>query len=107
MIFAIGTMVVLSHAGEGRRLQAPLPILWFLGGGTASAVGFRLAAEWHPSAFFPLLALAAVCWLLPVAVWLAFVAPQLLHIPPPGEFERLHEAAKARLRGEARNTDAF
>lgn len=107
MIFAVGTMVVLSHAGEGRRLRAPLPILWFLGMGTAAAVGFRLAAEWRRDAFFPLLALAAVCWLLPLAAWLAFLAPRLLHVPSPGTFEHLHEAAKARLRGEVRATDAL
>jgi hypothetical protein len=99
MIFAMGTMVVLSHAGEGRRLREPLGVLRLVGLGTIAALGFRLTAEFRQDAFFPLLALAAACWLLPAAVWLAFLVPRLLRVPPAGEFERLHEAAKARLRG--------
>jgi uncharacterized protein involved in response to NO len=97
LIFAVGTMVILSHAGEGERLRRPLWILRLLAGGIGAALVLRLLAGAIPSAFFPLLALAALCWMAPVAAWLGFIAPRVLRALPAGEFERAHAAAKARL----------
>ena len=97
MTFAVGTMVVLSHSGHGQRLQQPLWALRLVGAGIAGAIIARLAAEWRPQAFFPLLGVAAACWSIAGLSWLVLMAPLLLKPAAPAAFERLHEEAKRQL----------
>lgn len=101
MVFAVGTMVVMSHAGEGARLRQPLWVLKVVGIGVGGAALLRLAADGLPQRYFLLLGLAAVCWMAAGIGWLAFVIPRVLRPLPEGEFERLHEDAKRRLRRTA------
>src|SRR3989338_5516268 len=97
MTFAVGTMVVLSHSGQGQRLQQPLWALRLVGVGIAGAIIARLAAEWQPQAFFPLLAVAAACWSVAALSWLTLIVPLVLKPVTPAAFERLHEAMKQQL----------
>src|SRR3989338_292908 len=97
MAFAVGTMVVLSHSGHGQRLQQPLWVLLLVGAGIAGAILARLAAEWRPQAFFPLLGVAAACWSIAGLRWVGLIAPLLLKPAAPDAFERLHEEAKRQL----------
>jgi uncharacterized protein involved in response to NO len=97
MAFAVATMVVLSHGGAGEHLRQPLPIFTLLAAGLAGALTARLAAEFLPALFFPLLGAAAVCWSASALAWLAFILPHALRPAPAGAFERLHETAKRQL----------
>ena len=96
MVFAVGTMVVMSHAGEGARLRQPLWIVKVVGAGVSLAVLLRLGADMMPRHFFPLLGAASLAWLIAAMGWLAFALPRVLRSLPDGEFERLHDEAKQR-----------
>lgn len=98
MVFAVATMVVLSHGGEGPRLQKPLLILRLAGFGIAAAIALRLAAEFIPDQYFKLLGAASLVWMAVAACWAAFALPRVTRAAPEEEFEQLHEAAKQRLR---------
>lgn len=96
MAFAVGTMVVFSHSGQGQRLQQPLWALRLVGSGIAMAIVARLAAEWLPQALFPLLGVAAACWSIAGLSWLWLILPLVLRPAVPVAFEQLHEEAKRR-----------
>lgn len=97
MAFAVGTMVVLSHAGEGERLRRPLWVLRAVGWGLGCAIAARLAAELSPARFFPLLGAAAACWSVAGISWLVFSLPYVLRAVPAETFARTHDAAKREL----------
>jgi uncharacterized protein involved in response to NO len=78
MIFAVATMVVLSHAGEGERLKKPLWALRFAAAGVILALLFRFIASFFPVHYFGWLAVAAVCWASAGFCWLWFVVPRLM-----------------------------
>ena len=100
MIFAVGTMVVLSHAGQASLLRQSLWILRVVAGGMLGAATARMLADWWPARYFALLGTAAVCWLIAGISWLLFALPWVLRAAPEGAFERLHEEAKQRLLGK-------
>ncbi|MFN0149983.1 MAG: NnrS family protein [bacterium] len=97
MTFAIGTMVVLSHAGESSVLRGRLPALRVVGIATAVALIVRLIAETQLDHYFAWLGAASTLWLLGAAVWIAYITPRLLRVVPPAVFERAHEEAKSRI----------
>ena len=99
MVFAVGTMVVLSHSGAGTRLRQPLWVLHVVGAGIAVAVIARLAADALPARFFQLLGVAAASWSVAAISWLVFSLPYVVRAVPAGTFERLHEEAKRKLSG--------
>lgn len=100
MTFAVGTMVVLSHAGQAQQVRRPLGVLWVVGAGLAGALICRLLAETAPSRYFQWLGLAAGCWMAAGLSWLLFILPRVLRPVPAETFERLHEAAKRQLLAE-------
>lgn len=97
LIYAVATMVVLTHAGEPGRLRGPLWILSWAGWGLASAMLLRMAADFRPEHFYPLLGAAASAWMAVGAGWLVFALPILLRRRDPGLFEQAHAQAKRRL----------
>lgn len=97
MTFAVGTMVVLSHAGAAARLTRPLWVLWIVAAGVGLAIVGRVAADWLPSLYQRLIGIAACGWLAAAAAWLAFVLSWILQAVAPGTFERLHDEAKRKL----------
>lgn len=97
MTFAVGTMVVLSHAGEAQRLRQPLWVLRVVGLGVAGSLIARLTAEARPAWFFPWLGVSAVCWMAAGISWLVFILPRVMRPLVPGAFEQVHEEAKRRL----------
>lgn len=97
MTFAIGTMVVLSHAGQSSLLRQKLPVLRIVAGAVAASLVVRLIAETQLDRYFTWLGAAATLWLFAGATWLAFIAPRLVRTVPPDAFERSHEDAKARV----------
>jgi len=97
MSFAVGTMVVLSHTGEGQRLRQPLWVLRVVGLGVAGSLIARLVAEARPTWFFPWLGVAATCWIVAGISWLVFIVPRVTRPLAPGAFEQVHEEAKRRL----------
>lgn len=78
MIFAVATMVTLSHAGEGEKLKKPLWALRFAATGAVLALLFRLVAPFFPVYYFGLLGAAAACWLGAGVCWLWFIIPKLM-----------------------------
>ncbi|HAM39823.1 MAG TPA: hypothetical protein DCP69_00415 [Candidatus Omnitrophica bacterium] len=98
MAFAVGTMVALSHAGEGQRLQRPMWALWVVAAALGVATAARVLADVMPSHYFPLLAGASIAWMAGGMSWLVFIAPYVMRPAAAGTFERLHEDAKRRLR---------
>ena len=97
MTFAVGTMVVLSHAGLAQRLRQPLWILHVVGIGVLGAAIARVLADLWPIVYFPLLAMASSLWLIGGIVWIVFALPYVLTRLPGGAMERLHEEARHRL----------
>lgn len=97
MIFAMGTMVVLSHAGQAEALRRPLWVLRVAAVGTIGATVARILADlWHVH-FFALLVTASLFWLIAGVAWFLFILPWVWRALPEGAFERMHEQAKKRL----------
>lgn len=94
MTFSVGTMVILSHAGEGTALRRPMGILRVVAAGVGIAVVARIRADTQPETYFSWLAVASGAWLAAAIAWLVVMWPRCLRVPPSGTFERLHEAAK-------------
>ena len=94
MTFAVGTVVVLSHAGEGGKLYRPLPVLWLVLICVLGSLALRVSADWFPVEYFDLLGKAAVIWLIGALSWLLFILPKVFRVPDEGTFEREHEKAK-------------
>ena len=97
LVFAVSTMVVLSHAGEAARLQQPSWPLRLMGVGLVGALLTRVVAEWSPERFFPLLAVAAICWDVSAVSWFVMAWPRVWRAIPEGAFERMHDAAKRQI----------
>lgn len=97
MTFAVGTMVILSHAGEAPRLRRPSWRLRLTAAGVLTALALRLAAVFYPERYFPLVGAAAFLWIAGAIAWLALVGPRLLRTIPVAEIEREHEEAKLRV----------
>ncbi|MBI2496083.1 MAG: NnrS family protein [Candidatus Omnitrophica bacterium] len=97
MTFAVATMVVLSHAGEGWRLRQPLWVLRVIGAGIAVAIAARLAADFMPNRFFTLLGLAAFAWSAAGVSWFVFALPFVVRQVSSAAFDEMHEEAKRRL----------
>jgi uncharacterized protein involved in response to NO len=97
MTFAIGTMVILSHAGESNRLRESIWALWVVALGLSLALGLRAASVFFPEMYFQILGAAAALWVFASTGWLCFVTPRILKIPREGEFESCHEEAKQRV----------
>ena len=97
MTFALGTMVVFSHAGQREWLQRPLRTLRLISACLALSVVARLAADVVPRWFFPLLGLASASWILSALSWLILVLPHVVRTVPAEAFERMHEEAKQTL----------
>lgn len=104
MAFAVGTMVALSHAGEAQRLQRPVWALQVAAVALGVAMAARVLADFMPSHFFPLLAVASIAWMVGGTSWLIFIAPYVVRPVPEGTFERSHEDAKQRLRNPGGKT---
>jgi hypothetical protein len=98
MTFAMGTMVVMSHSGEARRLKDPLWVLRIAGAGLAVALLARVTADARFERYFEWLAAASLGWLIAGAAWILFASPRLARLAPDADFERMHEAAKTELR---------
>ena len=96
MTFAVGTVVVLSHAGEGGKLYRPLPVLWLVLVCVLGALVFRVSADLFPAQYFNLLGKAAAIWLMGALIWFLFILPKVFRFPEDGTFEREHEKAKIR-----------
>lgn len=101
MTFAVGTMVVLSHAGEAQRLRGPIGALTAVAVGVPAAMLLRLASSFLPRYYFPLLGASSAAWLFAAAAWLVFILPKVVTFPPEDVFEKIHEEARARLEGGA------
>ncbi len=97
MSFAVGTMVVLSHAGEPTALHKPLWVLQLTAVGVVGATIARILADLWPMHYFTLLTVAASLWLIAGISWLLFIVPRVLRPIPEGAFERMHEQAKQQL----------
>jgi uncharacterized protein involved in response to NO len=97
MTFAVATMVVLSHGGEGTRLQKPLWILNLIAVTLPAALALRLAAQFFPDFYFQLLGISGAIWLTAAVSWLFFIFPKVLRLPKAGEFEQLHAEMKQRI----------
>lgn len=97
MTFGVGTMVVMSHAGESDQLKSPLWILWII----ALSMGFvllnRLLAIHSPGVYFRFLGLSSAAWMAGGLAWLIFIVPKLLRVPAEDEFGKMHDQAKERL----------
>jgi uncharacterized protein involved in response to NO len=100
MTFAVGTMVVLSHAGRAKSLRSPSWTLRVTGGGVLAALALRLAAAALPEHYFALLGAAATVWLVAAVTWLTSMAPRLLEAIPVVEISREHEQSKLRVVGQ-------
>lgn len=97
MTFAVATMVILSHAGEARRLRRPSWALRLTGGGVLTALALRLASVAFPDRYFELLGAAVAVWLVAALAWLVHVAPWLGRTLPVADLERIHEESKLRV----------
>lgn len=97
MTFAIGTMVVMSHAGAAERLRRPLWVLWVVALGIAFAALKRIIVVLYPDAYFRFLGTASILWIITAFCWLGYMIPYFLRIPREDEFEKMHEEAKKRL----------
>ncbi len=98
MTFAVASMVIMSHAGEGHRLQKPLWIFWMIGLGLAAVVFQRAAVVIFPDRYFQLLGVAAVIWMAVGLSWLIFILPYIFKIPKEDEFAKLHDQAVSRVK---------
>ena len=97
MVFAVATMVVLSHSAEAAALTRPLWIFRVIAWGIGGALAARVAADFMPGFFFPLVGAASALWMVVAVCWLGFVLPRLVKQADPREIEQIHEQARKRL----------
>lgn len=102
MTFAVGTMVVLNHAGATEALHRPLWVLQVVVVGVMGATAARVVADMWPTHYFVLLAAAAIFWLAAGISWFVFILPWVVRTTPEGALKRLHEEEKQRLLKEMR-----
>lgn len=106
MIFAVATMVILTHQGRPELLRKPLPVLWFLSGATLVSLLLRSISFFDQAHYFRWAGISGAVWSVAVLSWFIWMLPRVVRAADPQEVERLHEQAKQRviqLRGEAKN----
>lgn len=94
MVFAVGAMVIMSHAGQIGRLKAPSWPLIIILVAVVFTVMHRLMVVVYPDAYFQLLAVASLLWVLAGLSWLAFILPPIFHVPVDDEFAKMHQQDK-------------
>ncbi len=97
MVFAVATMVILTHQGRPELLRKPLPILWLLSGATAVSLLLRSISFFDPAHYFRWVGISGAVWSSGVFVWLVWMLPRVAKAADPAEVERLHEQAKQRV----------
>lgn len=97
MIYAIATMVVLSHIGQAQKLNQPLVILWIVFLALALAMMKRTIVIVYPDEYFKFMGYAAISWSVAAVCWLIYILPKVFIVPPQDEFARMHEEAKRKL----------
>lgn len=98
MTFAVGSMVIFSHAGEQRVLRKKSWQFPFIAVMILAAIVLRVCAVLHPNLFFKLLGAASAFWLAAAFCWLFYILPAAFRSVSAGELERTHEEAKERVR---------
>lgn len=88
MVFAIGSMVALSHVGKGDLLVKPLVFFQIVFVGTLGALALRIFAMTHPESYYQILVFAALLWLFVAVVWLFYLLPKLYTIRSADEADR-------------------
>ena len=97
MTFAVGTMVVLSHAGEAAKLHKRLIVLWIVVLGILGAVGHRVSSAFFPETYVSLIGSAAGFWLLAGICWLSFILPKVLRVSGSEESESCKSDTRKRI----------
>lgn len=97
MIFAVATMVILSHAGQAARLRRPFWGLNVAALGVFLALALRLSAIYVAKHYFLLLAMASGVWTAAAVLWLVSVMPYLVMVPAEDEFQKLHAKMKKKI----------
>ncbi len=95
MTFAISSMVIMSHAGEGQKLNRGIWVLPAVAAGIFLTLMNRLAVGVFPDLYFQILGWAAVIWISSAWIWLAFMLPRILRLPDEDEFRKMHEQVKS------------
>lgn len=94
MIFAVATMVIISHAGNPNRLKKPLWPLRFAFTGILVALLARVSADFLPNSYFAHLASASVSMMLGSVLWIFGLLPFLTHLEGREDWEKCHEETK-------------
>ena len=97
MTFGVGTMVVMSHAGESEQLKNPLWILWIVGIAIALSLVKRWMVTIFPDLYFKLLGLSATFWMVGAFCWLWFIIPRVFKVPLEDAFGPMHERVRQEL----------
>ena len=97
MIFAVATMVVLSHGGEPEKLRRPLAVLWIAGIGVLGSLFFRLAAVFFAEYYFVFLGISGTLWIVAGTSWFFYILPKTLRPMSAEELEACHEDSKQRV----------
>ncbi len=97
MIFAVATMVVLTHQGRPELLRKRLPILWLVAGATLVSLSLRVGAVFDASRYFMWMGIAGSIWSVAVFIWLLWMLPKVIHPVNPEIVERQHQEAKERI----------
>lgn len=97
MTFAVGTMVIFSHAGLSNVLRKNSWQLTFIAAALAIALILRIAALFYPAYFFKILGIASAFWLASAVCWLFYILPPALRSVGEEDIERCHEEAKQRV----------
>ncbi len=96
MIFAIASMVIMSHAGEGERLNSGVWIIPLVAVGIILSLIGRLLIGFFPDLYFQCLGWASGIWIVFAWIWLIYMLPRIFTVPDEDEFAKLHEQAKVR-----------
>lgn len=97
MIFAVASMVIYNHAGQGALLRKKDFFFGFCGACLIAALAARLSAPLFPKQYFAFVAAAAFLWCLPHLLWLGKLSPFFFRFSDDETLRREHEAAKARI----------
>lgn len=101
MITGVGTMVSLSHAGKGERLQQPNPVLTVIIACLVLSLIVRLASAFFSESYFTLLVVSSSFWMLAAIIWLIWLLPLVCSFPDPSDVKKFHEAAKKQVLGKS------
>ncbi|HBR15700.1 MAG TPA: hypothetical protein DD723_09235 [Candidatus Omnitrophica bacterium] len=97
MTYCVGTVVVVTHAGQAQRLQSSLGILWVVGIGTALSLTARFSAIVWPRFHYHFLGLSAFIGAVVAVCWLIFIWPLLFKVPSEADSAREHEQARKKM----------